>query len=80
MASGGLIPSLATTTDAHPISGFVSAEDFDTSGNIENRAIGCAFGRKYKPINVFSQRLPRNLDVPAQQGANLGRTSVENLP
>jgi len=71
------IPSLATTTDAHPIPCFVSTENFDTSGNIENRAIGCAFWRKHKPINVLSQRLPRDLYVSAQQGANLGSPFVE---
>ena len=63
---GGSIPSLATTTHAQPLPGFVSIENFNTTGNFENRAIGCGFRRKYKPIHIFVQRLPRNLYIPAQ--------------
>jgi hypothetical protein len=74
------IPSLATITDAHPIPGSVSVKNFDTTGNFENRALGCAFWRKYKSINILGQRQPRNLCISTQQCTNLGRPLMENFP
>ena len=75
-----MVASLATITDAHPIPGFVSIENFDATGNFENRAIGCAFWRKYKSINILGQRQPRNLYIPAQQGTDLSCSFMENFP
>jgi hypothetical protein len=46
-------------------------ENFNIAGKFEKRANGCAFRRKYKPINVLHERQPGNLYIPSQQFADL---------